>query len=189
MDYFNFFRQFAPLSEDSYQALFASFQEKQAEKGSILLKEGAIQKEMLLVLEGVQMSYYYHHEKMQVLAFTYAPSPSGIPDSFLTQSPSRSCLQAMTDSRFYTISYSDLQNLLNQYRELEQLMHKLTESVLIGTIQRCVELQAFSMEERFRAFALRSPQLFQLIPHKYLASYLNISPTNFSKLYNRIRIG
>ena len=153
------------------------------------MKEGEIQKDLLLILEGVQMSYHYHSEKMFVVAFTYPLSVSGIPDSFLTQSPSKYCLEAMSDSRFYSISYEDLQELLGQYPNLRQLFQKMTEGMFLGTLQRTVELQAYNMEERFRAFAARSPHLFQLIPHKYLASYLNIAATNFSKLYNRIKIG
>src|SRR5690606_20504652 len=136
-------------------------------KGTILLQEGAIQKELLLVLDGVQMSYHYHHDKLYVMAFTYPPSPSGVPDSFLTQQPSRFCLEAMTDSRFYAVTYDDLQRLMQEYEPLERLMHQMTSAVLLGTIQRCIELQAYSMEERFRVFAQRSASLFQRIPHKY----------------------
>jgi CRP-like cAMP-binding protein len=94
----------------------------------------------------------------------------------------------MTDSRFYAFQYQDLQACFETWPEIERLFRKISETVLIGMIDRVRELQSFSMEERFRAFAKRSPHLFQLIPHKYLASYLNISPTNFSKLYNRIKI-
>jgi hypothetical protein len=34
----------------------------------------------------------------------------------------------------------------------------------------------------------RSPHILQLVPHKYLANYLGIDATNFSKLLNRVRI-
>jgi len=134
------------------------------------------------------MSYCYHNDKQHIIAFSYPPSPSGVPESFLLQSPSRFCLQAMTASQFYAITYNDIQFILENNKEWERLFSKMTAFVLAGTIQRCIELQAYSMDERFVTFAKRSPQLFQLIPHKYLASYLNISPTNFSKLFNRGKI-
>lgn len=188
INYLNFLRQIAPLSDEAWQFFSQKFKEKKVSKGEIILQEGAIQKQLLLVLEGVQMSYYYHQDKQHIMAFTYPPSPSGVPDSFLSQTPSKFCLEAMTDSRFYAFQYEDLHQIFEEYPEVERLFRKMTESVLIGMIDRIRELQAFSMEERFRAFAKRSPHLFQLIPHKYLASYLNISPTNFSKLYNRIKI-
>jgi hypothetical protein len=43
------------------------------------------------------------------------------------------------------------------------------------------------MEERYKAFCRRSAHLLQRVPHKYIASYLGIDATNFSKLYNTVR--
>jgi hypothetical protein len=51
-----------------------------------------------------------------------------------------------------------------------------------------VELQCFSSEEKFKALLRRSPHILGLVPHKYLADYLGINATNFSKLLNSIRI-
>lgn len=189
MDYYQYLNQISGIEKELYDSLATCFSERGAKKGELILKKGAVQKELLFVIEGVQMSYHYHRDKLNVVAFTYPPSATGIPESFMTQKPSAFCLEAMSDSRFYAIDYNQFQQLIDTHPKLMQLYRKMTEQLFIGTLERNVELQAFSMEERFRAFAQRSPHLFQLIPHKYLASYLNISPTNFSKLYNRIRIG
>jgi CRP-like cAMP-binding protein len=143
---------------------------------------------MLLVLKGVQMSYCYHNDRQHIIAFSYPPSPSGVPESFFEKTASKFCLQAISSSEFLSISYEDFEFCLSEYPDLEKVYRKMTEAVLAGTIQRCIELQAFSIEERFSAFAKRSPHLLQLIPHKYLASYLNISASNFSKLYNTKKI-
>jgi hypothetical protein len=63
----------------------------------------------------------------------------------------------------------------------------LTHS-LAGVLERLVELQCFSSEEKFRQLLRRSPHILQLVPHKYLANYLGIEATNFSKLLNRVKI-
>jgi len=47
---------------------------------------------------------------------------------------------------------------------------------------------AFNIETRFRHFMKRSPHLLNQIPHKDLASYLRINPTNFSKLLAKVKI-
>jgi hypothetical protein len=49
-------------------------------------------------------------------------------------------------------------------------------------------LHSLSIEDRYRIFTQRSAFLLQLVPHKYIASYLHIDPTNFSKLFNTVRI-
>ena len=57
-----------------------------------------------------------------------------------------------------------------------------------GVMLRLVELQSFSSEEKFRTLMRRSPHILQLVPHKYIANYLGIDPTNFSKLINSVKI-
>jgi len=59
---------------------------------------------------------------------------------------------------------------------------------LAGVLARQIELQSLSAEQRFRALMARSPHLLQLVPHKYLASYLGLDPTNFSKFLGSIRL-
>jgi hypothetical protein len=59
---------------------------------------------------------------------------------------------------------------------------------LSGVLERLVELQCFSSEDKFRRLLQRSPHILQLVPHKYLANYLGIDATNFSKFMNRVRI-
>ena len=71
---------------------------------------------------------------------------------------------------------------------VEQLIQKGLVQALSGVLERLVEVQSFSSEERFLKLLKRSPHILQLIPHKYLANYLGIDPTNFSKLINKVRI-
>ena len=54
--------------------------------------------------------------------------------------------------------------------------------------QRQIELQSFSAEQRFRSLMARSPHILHLVPHKYLASYLGLDPTNFSKFLGTIKL-
>ena len=186
--YLDFFRKFSKLSDEAFEAFLSKCKRKKAAKNEILLKEGEVQRDMLLVLQGVQMSYTYHNDKQHIIAFSYPPSPSGVPESFFERSASNFCLQALSQSEFLSISYDDLESLLEEYPEFDKLFRKMIEAVLSGTIKRCIELQAYSIEERYLAFVKRSPHLLQMVPHKYLASYLNISVTNFSRLYNKIKI-
>lgn len=157
-------------------------------KGDLLVKPGQIQRNLYLIKSGLQYSYLETDSKQHVIAFTYAPGFSAIPDSFLLQKQSSHYLQCLTDSTFDVISYSDIQLLFDQVRGLERNFRKITEVILSGVIQRQVELQTLPMEERFKIFCERSPYLLNQVPHKLLASYLKIDSTNFSKLYNSKRI-
>ena len=77
---------------------------------------------------------------------------------------------------------------MNRYHNFERLITRFMSIMVSGILERQVELQCFSAEEKFRKLLNRSPHVLQLIPHKYLASYLGIDPTNFSKLLGSVRL-
>lgn len=170
-----------PLSEDSLAALVEKFQYCQFRKKGIILRLGDIADRLYYVLEGVQRSYYLK-DKEYTIAFSYPPNMGTVPDSFLMQRPSKHYYEAVTDSRMLYIMRADLYNLIESDPSIERMIRIQQEHMITGLHDRQTELMALSMEERFQAFAKRSFHLFQSIPHKYIASYLNIDPTNLSKL-------
>lgn len=157
-------------------------------KEDVLVRPGQIQRNIYFVKKGVQFSYFETEKKHHVIAFTYPPGLCAIPESFSLQQPSRYYLQCLTDSEFDYLSYETLQRLFDDSHALERLFRQITEVVLSGVINRHMELQTLSIEQRFKSFAQRSPHLFQVVPHRLLASYLHIDPSNFSKLYNSVKI-
>jgi CRP-like cAMP-binding protein len=188
MDLLQYFRLFYPVSEAPYNLLVSRFKSKSFQKGEVILQPGEIQQALYFVKEGIQMSFVETANKPHVIAFTYPPNLCAIPESFMLQRPAPYCLKCLTDSEMHYLSFNTLNQLFDESQPLERLFRKMTEAVLVGIITRHVELHTLTIEERFKVFAQRSPQLLQHIPHKYLASYLGIDPTNFSKLYNSVRI-
>jgi CRP-like cAMP-binding protein len=188
MNQYDFFRQFHELPHEDYQLLTRQVKPKAFKKGHILIYPGEVQKELYLVKSGVQMSYFESDSKSHVIAFTYPPGVCAIPASFSLQSPSEYTLYCVSDSEFDCLSFDQLQKLFDQSQQIERLFRRMTEAILCGLISRHIELHTLSIEERFRTFCQRSPHLLQLVPHKYIASYLGIDASNFSKLFNSIKI-
>lgn len=186
--YHEFFNTVQPISDTDYALFELLLRRKCCAKGEILVVPGQVQRELYLVRSGVQMSFYETERKLQVMAFTYPPSLCAIPQSFLTQQPSLHFLTCLTESELDYLTYDDLQRLFDSSRQFERLFRKMTERLLVGVLDRQLELQTLTMEARFLAFCKRSPHLLNLVPHKYLAAYLGIDATNFSKLFNSRRI-
>jgi CRP-like cAMP-binding protein len=184
-EYFNLFHA---CSDEDLNELFSMMTAKRYSRGEFVVRPGQVQGELLIVKQGYQMSFVDHDGKTHVIAFTYPPNICAIPESFMFQKPSPYSLQCLTDSEFDAISFNNLNELFERSRTIERLFRKITEAILTGLIQRHIDLHVLSIEERFRSFAARSPQLLHDIPHKYIASYLNIDPTNFSKLFNSVRL-
>jgi CRP-like cAMP-binding protein len=149
-----------------------------------------VEKYIYIVLEGVQRVYYHDDQDREAtILFTYAPSFGGVLDSFLLQTPSKYFYETLTPSRFMRTSHTLFNQLSLKHHSVETMVRKGLTGVIAGLEERLVEVQSFSSEEKFRSLLRRSPHILQLVPHKYLASYLGIDPTNFSKLINKVRIG
>jgi CRP-like cAMP-binding protein len=152
----------------------------------------AEQKENYLyfITEGVQRIFYVDEQGQEatILLFTYSPSFGGVVDSFLLQQPSRYYNESLTASAYLQISYNQLNNLMLKSNAVEAFVRKALSHSLSGLLERIVDLQCYSSEEKFRKLLQRSPHILQLVPQKYLASYLGIDATNFSKLMNSVRI-
>lgn len=188
MDLKAFLNHIHPISDEVYDEYLSHWKAVEYKRKEFLTREGQTEKYLYYVLEGIQRSYYINKGKEHVMAFTYPPSFSGMPESFITQTPSRYYLECLTDSRFIRIHYQDHLRMLQKHRSIETLFRIGTEKLLIGMLDRHYELLAYDIEERFRAFTSRSSHLLNKVPHKHLASYLRIDPSNFSKLLGKINI-
>jgi len=188
MNNLEYLRLFHPISNEDYALLTADVKPRSFKKGDTIIAPGQLQRELYLVKSGVQMSYIDTGDKLHVIAFTYPPNLSAIPESFSMQVPSPYWLTCLSDTEVDCIGYDDLNRVFDRSHTIERLFRKMTEAILIGMINRHIELHSLSIEERFKTFCKRSPHLLQLVPHKYIASYLSIDPTNFSKLFNSIKI-
>jgi len=120
--------------------------------------------------------------------FTYAPSFGGVIDAFLLQGPSRYFYETITDSVLLRAPFQALDELMNTSRPVETLIRKALTFTISGLLERLAELQCYSSEDKFKKLLERSPHILQIVPHKYLANYLGINATNFSKLLNNTRI-
>jgi CRP-like cAMP-binding protein len=181
---------FQSLTDEEWEAFAAIWQPLAAKRKTVLTTIGEVEKHLYFVTSGVQRAFYLHgpEAKDATLVFTYPYSFSGIADSFLTQHPSRYYLETLTASSFLKTTYTQLQPVLQKHRSIEQAIFSMTAHVLEGVLQRQIELQCFTAEEKFRALLQRSPHVLGLIPHKYLASYLGIDAATFSRLLSSVRL-
>jgi CRP-like cAMP-binding protein len=178
-----------PLSANEWNYFSSIWQVGEAKRKTILTAKGEIERNLYFITEGVQRAYYLtDDDKEATIVFTYPFSFSGVADSFLTQTPSKYFFETLTQSEFLKTSYSQVSMVLDRYPNFERFIRLATAYALKGALERQVELQTFSAEQKFTTLLTRSPQVLRLIPHKYLASYLGIDAATFSKLLSTVRV-
>ena len=179
-----------PLNEASWADFVACWHPITVKRKTLLTCAGEVEPYLYFVLDGVQRAFYIDDARQReiTLVFAYNGSLSAIADSFLLQQPARYCLETLTSSRLLRLSYADFTTLTDRHPALLRWANKATARALSGVMDRYIELTTYTAEEKFRVLLTRSPHVLQLIPHKYLASYLSIDPTTFSKLLASVKL-
>lgn len=178
-----------PVSDPAWRSFADVWEPFTAKRKELLTFAGEKEKYLYFVSEGVQRVYYDDVQGREAtLVFTYAPSFGGVLDALMMQTPSRYYYETLTPSVFLRAPAEALFDCMAAHRDLDILVRKGVTGALSGVLQRLAEMQSFSAEERFRSLLARSPHILQQVPHKYLANYLGIDATNFSKLMNSVRI-
>ena len=177
------------LSPQEWDGFAKIWQTVCVNKKQIITVPGTKEKYLYFVLEGVQRVYSItNSNKESTLIFTYGSSFGGVLDSFLLQRPSSYFYETLTPSTFLRAPFSSFEATTKISSKINRLIQLQVYEALSGLLSRISELQILSSTEKFKTLLKRSPHLLQLVPHKYIASYLGIDATNFSKLINKIVI-
>lgn len=177
------------IPDDAWDALTQIWEPFEAKRKEVLCVVGTVERYLYFVESGLQRAFYQHSNgKDYTLVFTYEGSFSGVADSFLTGRPSRYFFETLSPSRFIRCRRDALFAVCEAHRSIESAILRLTGNVMEGLLQRQIELQCFSAEEKFRALLHRSPHVLGLIPQRYLASYLGIDASTFSRLLSTVRL-
>jgi len=180
---------FKPFTAEASSDFYSRWTEHRVKRKEIITAAGDMEKYLYFITDGVQRILYQDDQgRESTIVFTYAPSFGGVIDSFFLQKPSLYYYESLTPSRFLRVPFEAVDACMQKHHCISEAMRLGIYQAFSGVMERMVELQCFSSEEKFRQLLKRSPHILTLVPHKYLANYLGIDPTNFSKLMNSVRI-
>ena len=154
-------------------------------RGQFIVRAGEVETQLHFVLEGTQTIHYLDNGKEVCVGFGYPGTILIAYPSFITGKPSDFYLQAIKKTEVLSLNYSDWKTLLETVPKFKDVWFNLTEQALIGMMAREVELHLSSNAERYERLLKRSPKLLQLIPQRYVASYLKMEPETLSRLKKR----
>jgi CRP-like cAMP-binding protein len=180
---------FTPFTAEASADFYNIWTEYRVKRKEMITAAGEVEKYLYFVTDGVQRIVYQDDQHREsTLVFSYAPSFGGVIDSFFLQKPSRYYFEALTPSSFLRAPFEAVNQCMQKHHCVSEALRLGVTQAFSGLLERMVELQCFTSEEKFKQLLKRSPHILTLVPHKYLANYLGIDATNFSKLINSVRI-
>ena len=152
------------------------------DRNQYLISEGETETALYFIISGSLRIFMLDENEEHTIRFGYEESIITALDSFVKGGKTSFYIQALKKSSYKSISKIDFNALMNKNSKNKDLWKKLLEAFVIQQMERETDLLTTSPEARYRRVLKRSPQLFQEIPHKYIASYLRMSPETLSRL-------
>lgn len=153
-------------------------------KREVVLREGEVEKHIYYIESGaLRLSLLSEYED-QNIRFGYPGTLIVSLSSYLNGTPSEFSLEAIRKTTVRMIPKEAVEAIISQDHESLIGYTGLLESVVTQQIDREIDLLTVSPSERVRRIMARSPQVFQHIPLKYIASYLRMTPETLSRIRN-----
>jgi len=95
-------------------------------------------------------------------------------------------IESIGISEAYCMDKEELDALCLASHEIANLIRLLIEAFYFEITHISVELSHQLAKERYLSILERDPELFQLVPQKYIASFLGLTPQSLSRLRRKI---
>lgn len=159
------------------------WKETRTYKRNDFIKHGnTIDTNLYFVVEGSVRVYIAHENEEKVIRFGYKNSIITALDSFFTGLPSLFYIQTIKKTTVKILSKETLNQLITTHPTINIFWNKNLEELAIQQLEREIDILTNSPKERYLRVLKRSPQLFQEIPNKHIASYLRMSPETLSRI-------
>lgn len=156
-------------------------------KGYKLLDFGETCQELFFLSSGLFRGYFLDVRGKEVTdCFGFQPGMPALPSSGLTE-PSPICLDALEESEFVSVPLQLLLPYLMNSLELMTIYNRMLQASLKEHWENKIALGQFSALERYQWFLRSYPGILDRVPHRYVASFLGMTPVSLSRIRRELR--
>jgi CRP-like cAMP-binding protein len=155
-------------------------------KGEAITKDQQIEKHIYFIESGIVRLFFERQDRDITFNFGFPHHFISAFSSFISQQPSKFCLQALTDVKAIALSKDRLDFIYKNTKCGLQIARVLYEETILYMSQRETDFMLLSPTERYLSLFERNTALLKQIPLKYLASYIGITPQALSRIRAKI---
>ena len=155
---------------------------KTLSKKEYLIQEGTVCNFIGIVASGTLRSYLQNNKEEFNNDFYFDNHFISAYTSFLTQKPTKSTIQALTDVEIHYITYDQFNELIEQDVTWLKLAKYISDSFFIRKCRRESSFLKNTAAERLESVLSLYPGIEQKISQYHIASYLGIKPESLSRI-------
>lgn len=159
------------------------------QKGDFLLHQGVHEMEQYFVLDGVLKRVVTNQQgKRMILRFTEERNMETSYAAWRLKTPTPYSIVSVTKARVAKLPMQQWVALLENMPHLKELFEYEVMRLMSEIMAHTITLHLLDAPGRVHRFLRKQPELFDRIPKKELASYLNISSETLSRLKHQGKI-
>lgn len=152
------------------------------DKDEYLNTSNDINTNLYFITKGSLRVFFTNDDDEHILYFGYKGSLITTIDSFFSNKVSQLKIQALKKTKVNFISKNEFMEFITSNPENLELWQTIQGELIHLQTEREIDLLISSPIKRYQRVLKRKPQLFQEIPHKYIASYLRMAPETLSRI-------
>ncbi|MEM0542904.1 Crp/Fnr family transcriptional regulator [Flavobacterium sp. j3] len=181
-----FLSRFAKLSDEELEAFVAIFTPLSIKKLDHLFLENDMVSHIYFINDGTMRGYYNRRNTEITTNFYFGPTIVTDLIAVRTKEPTKMNVQALKYSNCMVAKFSDLDDLIDKYPNIETVFFKFLEHLYLFGVMRQHSFIFDTPQERYVKLFGERPKVVAEIPQRYISSYLGIKPETLSRIRKRI---
>lgn len=178
-----FLNKFHVLPEESYKKFLKLTKLIKKDKKQALTKLGETPTDLFILKNGIVRSYYIDEKGKKYTRSFFTPiSSTGSLGALILKKPSKLTYECITDCELYALNFKELKELIKKDKNIAIMYGKALESIFLLLESRIFDLSVLNATEKYLKLKKEIPDIENLMPQYYIASYLNITPVQLSRI-------
>ncbi|WKK83727.1 Crp/Fnr family transcriptional regulator [Marivirga arenosa] len=183
----NHFQSKVPITTDDINCFFDLVEFKSVKKNEHIVRQGDSSLYFILIKSGCLMTYFKDkHDHKHAIQFGQDMWWTGDLDAIFNSHESSYSVKAIMPSEVYLLSKENFEQLIQKCPVFEKYFRILYQNALISHQKRIIRNISYTAEEKYLEFVKIHPRLELIVPQKYIASYMGITPEFLSKLKRKL---
>jgi len=187
---YQLFESFGVFTATEIEQTLQYFEYKSYTKGTIIVDIGQVNDKMYFIELGMLREFSYQDEEQdEEQTFThrlmYENNFVYLVESYLDQKPSTTALEVIEKAKLWVISKQNIDKLYIEFPQMN-LVGRLIVEQKLKKYEIYIGMLRQSPEARLDWFYHFHPEIANRVPQKYIATYLNITPSTLSRVRKRL---
>ena len=177
------FLSITSVSKEVIDMFFNLWERIEFKKKHIFTSIGETSKYFYIIESGYARSYYEDENGKQFIRTIFPPyRTTGSLGSLISGKPSKLTYDCLTDCVMYKFNFEEFKDLSKNSLQILKLYSEVLEFIFVEIENRIFDLSLLSAKERYLKLKEEIPDIENIIPQYHIASYLNVTPVQLSRI-------